>query len=147
MTPYSDHLVHRLQKLSIPSPSYPSISLHPSSPSICTSNNTLDTYSWPEYPKESQDGLIDSFALRCPSFDLSPTSSTSSDLDLSLSCFDTFVATQSRVVRVSAHPPFRFFSFLTPPPYSYPIYPLPPHLFCLRFSFKMLVPNSSKDHT
>ncbi|KIM77391.1 hypothetical protein PILCRDRAFT_825351 [Piloderma croceum F 1598] len=112
-----DDVVHRLQSLAIPSrpqspsQSSPSISLHPSSPSVFESPFT---YSWSAYRKESQDDLptiIDTFAPRRPSFDLSPTSSASSDLDSSMpycsgrSPFDAFFATQSRVVRLSNLPP------------------------------------------
>jgi hypothetical protein len=46
--------------------------------------------------------VIDTFAPKPRSFDLSPTSSTSSDLDgySSASPFDAFLVTKSRVVRV-----------------------------------------------
>jgi hypothetical protein len=111
-------LSHRLpSRPHSPSQSSPSISFHPSSPSIY---NTPDqcilespfTYPWPGYQKESLDELptiIDTFAPRRPSFDLSPTSSASSDMDLSMpyysmSPIDAFFASQSRVVRVSFYP-------------------------------------------
>jgi hypothetical protein len=114
-SPFDDVLVHRLRELSIPSrpqsPSQasPSISLRPSSPNTGGSGCFLEspfTYSWPEYRKESQNEyplIIDSFAPHRPSFDLSPTSSASSDLDQSTprSSLDVFFATQSRVIRVS----------------------------------------------
>ena len=105
-----DDVIHRLQKLSIPSrPQSP----FQRSPSMSCTNTggqyMLDSpfaYSWPECRKEAQDGLptvIDS------SFDLSPTSSASSDLDLSVPYYamsgrDAFFATQSRVIRVSTVP-------------------------------------------
>jgi len=132
-----DDVVHRLQGLSIPScPPSPSlsISLHPSSPSIYNASGQCVfespfTYSWPGYRKESQDDLptiIDTFAPRRPSFDLSPTSSASSDLDSSMpyysgrSPFDAFFATQSRVLRVSVPSPLSL-PFLTLLRYSYRI--------------------------
>jgi hypothetical protein len=116
-----DDVVHQLQELSIssrpqsPSQASPSIAFHPSSPLISNTGCILESpfaYSWPEYRKELHDEfptIIDSFAPRRPSLDLSPTSSASSDLDLSMpyysmsgrSSFDAFFATQSRVVRVS----------------------------------------------
>lgn len=118
-----DNVVHRLQKLSLPSrprspprPS-PSITLHPPPNTNTPSNGhcALESpfaYSWPEYLKEPQNEpptIIDSFSPR-PLFDLSPTSSASSDLDLSAShhssisrrsSFDSFMTTHSRVIRVS----------------------------------------------
>ena len=114
-----DDVARRLQLLAIPSRphsparSSPSIAFHPPSPDggQCILESPF-TYSWPDYRKDSQDELppIDSFTPCRPSFDLSPTSSTSSDLDLSMpsyfmsrrSSFDAFFATQSRVVRVSS---------------------------------------------
>lgn len=108
-----DEVIHRLQKLSIPS--------RPHSPSQLPPSITFDppphmggqysqeapyAYPWPEYTKNSQEeypAVIDSFAPRRTSFDLSPTSSASSDLDPSMSrtSFDAFFATRSRVIRVS----------------------------------------------
>jgi hypothetical protein len=156
--PSVDDVVHRLQGLSIPSrpqspsQSSPSISFHPSSPSIYNTPGqgifeSSFTYSWPGYRKESQDDLptiIDTFAPRRPSFDLSPTSSASSDLDSSMpyysgrSVFDAFFATQSRVVRVSVPSPLSL-PFLTFLRHSYPICPLLHVHSSLLFSFKMCV--------
>lgn len=125
--PSFDDIVHRLGKLSIPSrPHSPSqqppssISFHPGAMS---NTNTLFggqpfaldspfSYSRSEYLKEQDlPVVIDSFAPRRPSFDLSPTSSTtSSDLDPSVSWSQSsmrrssiyaFFATRSRVIRVS----------------------------------------------
>lgn len=111
-----DDIVHRLGKLSIPSrPHSPSqqspssISIHPAA--ISNSNTlfsgqpfALDSpfsYSRSEYLKEQDlPAVIDSFTPRL-SFDLSPTSSTSSDLNPSVSSIDSFFATRSRVIRVS----------------------------------------------
>lgn len=119
-----DEVIHRMQQLSIPSslqsspqPS-PSISFHPpSNPKTPMGGGyTLESpfsYPWPEYVKDSQDEsatIIDSFAPRPLSFDLSPTSSASSDPDRPMSSIssmsrrssiDSFTTTQSRVVRVS----------------------------------------------
>jgi hypothetical protein len=121
--PTFDDVVVRLQKLSIPSRSHssprssPSFHPPPNPNTPMGGQFTLESpfaYPWPEYLKDSQDGLstvIDSFAPRLSSFDLSPTSSSaSSDPDLPMSSIssmsrrssiDPFTATQSRVVRVS----------------------------------------------
>jgi len=143
MPPYP-HVVHRL---SIPSPPHspsPSIAFHPSSPA--SPLHSPFAYSWPEFRKQSQHDLpIDTFPPRRPSFDLSPTSSASSDLDPSMpyySSFDAFFATQSRVVRVSTHVPNRsFLPFSDPPIPSYSTSLSPLLRSSLQSSFKMLVNN------
>ena len=109
---------HRLEKLSIPSRSHsPSQSPSSSHPVAMFNSNALFggqpftlnspfSYSRSEYLKEQDLAVvIDPFVSRRPSFDLSPTSTTSSDLNPSVSSSqsstDSFFATRSRVIRVS----------------------------------------------
>lgn len=85
-----DDVVRSLEKLGIPGRTSPS-------------DSTLDaafSYTWPsKQPQQEYYDVIDSFAPRRPSYDMSPTSSASSEQG---SFLDAFVATRSRVIRVSS---------------------------------------------
>ena len=110
-----EHVLGRLHKLTLPSPSLTS----PTSPSVlnifsrppksrCTLNSPFSvSYTYKEPDEDDVPTIIDAFSPRPLVFDLSPTSSASSDLDslssqtsFPRSSFDAFVATRSRVVRV-----------------------------------------------
>lgn len=85
-----DDVARRLEKLSIPG--------RPHSPSDAALDAAF-SYTWPVKQQQQFYDVIDSFAPRRHAFDLSPTSSTcSSDQG---SFLDAFVATRSRVIRVS----------------------------------------------
>lgn len=132
-SPNFDHVLGRLQKLSFNTPSHFSLSSPTSAPSpdVMSHANASPPPSPPNFTRrtlgapfslqpsynEFDDDLptiIDTFSPKPqpPAFDLSPTSSTSSDFDsissrqpnseFEHSLFDAFVATRSRVVRVSA---------------------------------------------
>lgn len=86
-----DDVVRSLERLSIPGRNSPS-------------DSALDaafSYTWPvKQPQQQYYDVIDSFApRRSSSYDMSPTSSASSDQG---SFLDAFVATRSRVIRVSS---------------------------------------------
>ena len=114
-----DHVLGRLQKLTLPSPSVtpltsPSaLNLFPDSPkSHCALGAPFSmSYTCKEPDEDDGPTIIDAFSPRPFVFDLSPTSSASSDFD-SLSShtsfprhpFDAFFATRSRVVRVCGVP-------------------------------------------
>src|SRR5262245_38966336 len=83
-----DDMVYGLQRLSLPG-------------ETCS---PAESCSPPCFKYSGERTIIDAFAPRRPSFDLSPTSSASSDMDSSIpygSNRDAFIATRSRVVRVS----------------------------------------------
>jgi hypothetical protein len=113
------HVLGRLQKCTLPSHLVSSQNLPCSvfnpysgfSKSLCTLDAPF-AMSYPRSPSKEPDvsdgpAIIDTFAPRLLSFDLSPTSSASSEFDsisshtsFPPSSFDAFVATRSRVVRV-----------------------------------------------
>ncbi|KAF9460473.1 hypothetical protein BDZ94DRAFT_1265986 [Collybia nuda] len=114
-----DNVLSRLQKLSLPSHSTPSLTspsssvFSPSSDSPKARNTLGAPFSmsclYPSNQAEDDDvpTIIDTFAPRPLPYDLSPTSSASSDFDSVSShssfprpSFDAFVATRSRVVRL-----------------------------------------------
>lgn len=114
-----DDVLSRLQKLTLPSHSPSSLTLSSSSalrnssdsPKVrCTLGAPFSmTYPYPskDFDEDDIPTIIDTFAPRPLAFDLSPTSSASSDFDspsshtsLPRSSFESFVATRSRVVRV-----------------------------------------------
>jgi hypothetical protein len=130
--PNFEEILSRLQKLtltlpsqstpSLTSPSFPrqplsaTMSYHDLSPPCSPSGFTLDapfsmSYPHPKWVDDDLPAVIDTFAPRALS-DLSPTSSTSSEYDsvsshhtsLAKPSFEAFVATRSRVVRVSDSP-------------------------------------------
>lgn len=109
---FTDFDLGRLQNLTLPSHSMSSLT-SPSALHICS--NPLKSHCFLGAPfamsytckEDDSPTIIDTFAPRPLTFDLSPTSSASSDLDslsshssFPRSSFDAFVATRSRVVRV-----------------------------------------------
>jgi hypothetical protein len=114
-----DHVLGRLQRLTLSSLSVSSLT-SPSSLNHCSdspkSRSSLDapfamSYSSKDPDEDDGPTIIDTFAPRPLMFDLSPTSSASSDFDsisshtsFPRSSFDAFVATRSRVVRVCGAP-------------------------------------------
>ncbi|KAF8235051.1 hypothetical protein L208DRAFT_1258620 [Tricholoma matsutake] len=109
---FTDFDLGRLQNLTLPSHSMSSLT-SPSALHICS--NPLKSHCFLGAPfamsytckEDDSPTIIDTFAPRPLTFDLSPTSSASSDLDslsshssFPRSSFDAFVATRSRVVRL-----------------------------------------------
>jgi hypothetical protein len=110
-----DHVLGHFQKLTLPSQSVSSLTsssalnhCSDSSKSHCTLDSPFSmSYACKEHDEDDGPTIVDTFAPRPLVFDLSPTSSASSDFDslssytsFPRSSFHAFVATRSRVVRV-----------------------------------------------
>lgn len=154
-----DHVLGRLQGLTIPSCAMSSLT-PPSPLNLCSdfskSYCTLDapfimSHACKQPGDDDGPTIIDTFAPRPLSFDLSPTSSVGSDFEslsshssLPHSSFDAFVATRSRVVRVCDIPAYPAFLLTRSSLISSIIYLLPPSQFYLQcFSRKVYVYHSS----